>query len=63
VVIVYGHVADITVKAGDVVRAGDVVARVGNDGVSRSPHLHVGAYRVTDSMPLQIRWDQRTFGP
>ena len=55
--VVYGHVADIAVAAGDRVTAGQVVARVGNNGFSRSPHIHVGAYR--GDVPLQIRWDLR----
>lgn len=55
--VVYGHVADIAVQAGDRVRAGQPVARVGNNGMSRSPHIHVGAYR--GDLPLQIRWDLR----
>ncbi len=55
--VVYGHVADIRVAAGDKVTAGQAVAKVGNNGFSRSPHIHVGAYR--GDVPLQIRWDLR----
>ena len=55
--VVYGHVGDIAVRAGDRVRAGQLVAKVGNNGMSRSPHIHVGAYR--GDLPLQIRWDLR----
>lgn len=55
--VVYGHVDDIQVKPGERVTAGQVVAKVGNNGVSRSPHIHVGAYR--GDVPLQIRWDLR----
>jgi murein DD-endopeptidase MepM/ murein hydrolase activator NlpD len=58
--VVYGHVADVLVKPGDEVKAGQVVAKVGNNGFSRSPHIHVGAYR--GDVPLQIRWDLRAMG-
>lgn len=57
VVVVYAHVAAIKVKAGDSISAGQAVASVGNNGVSRSPHIHVGAYR--GDLPLQVRWDLR----
>ena len=56
--VLYAHVADVTVAAGDAVRAGQVVAKVGNNGISRLPHIHVGAYR--GATPLQVRWDLRT---
>ena len=60
VVVVYGHVADVQVAQGERVRAGQVMARVGNNGVSRNPHIHVGALR--GETPLQIRWDLRAMG-
>lgn len=37
---VYGHVNDILVAVGQPVRAGDVIATVGNRGFSTGPHLH-----------------------
>ncbi|MEU1993661.1 M23 family metallopeptidase [Nocardia gamkensis] len=37
---VYGHVNDILVDVGQPVRAGDVIATVGNRGNSTGPHLH-----------------------
>jgi len=60
VVVVYGHVAGVRVAAGERVSAGQVVALVGNNGMSRSPHIHVGALR--GDTPLQIRWDLRAMG-
>ena len=57
VLVLYAHVADIAVAPGDRVVAGQPVAKVGNNGPSRSPHVHVGAYRGDE--PLQIRWDLR----
>lgn len=59
-IVVYAHIADITVKAGDLVRQGEVVAKVGNNGMARNPHVHIGAYR--GNTPYQIRWDLRILG-
>jgi len=54
--VLLAHVDDVTVKAGQMVTAGQVIAKVGNNGQSRSPHIHVGAWR--GETPLQIRFDQ-----
>lgn len=59
VIIVYAHVADIVVRLGDHVVAGQPVAKVGNNGFARAPHTHIGAWREADGTPLQIRWDLR----
>lgn len=56
-IVLLGHVADVSVAVGDRVAAGQTLARVGNNGPSRAPHIHIGAYR--GDVPLQIRWDQR----
>lgn len=58
--VLYGHVQEPNVAAGDSVRAGDVVARVGNNGYSRCPHIHIGAWQ--GNTPLQIRFDLREMG-
>jgi murein DD-endopeptidase MepM/ murein hydrolase activator NlpD len=39
-VTVYGHMDQILVQAGQVVRAGDTIALLGNRGQSTGPHLH-----------------------
>jgi murein DD-endopeptidase MepM/ murein hydrolase activator NlpD len=39
-VTVYGHMEEILVSAGQVVRAGDTIALLGNRGHSTGPHLH-----------------------
>ncbi len=39
-VTVYGHMEEILVSAGQVVRAGDTIALLGNRGQSTGPHLH-----------------------
>ena len=40
----YFHLDSATVRRGDQVRAGRVVARVGSTGLSTGPHLHYGVY-------------------
>jgi murein DD-endopeptidase MepM/ murein hydrolase activator NlpD len=39
-VTVYGHMEEILVQPGQVVRAGDTIALLGNQGQSTGPHLH-----------------------
>lgn len=56
--VMFGHLADINVKKGDDIRSGQPVAKVGNNGYGRSPHIHVGAWR--GKTPLQIRFDLRS---
>ena len=45
----YGHCQDVSVRAGQTVRRGDVVATVGKSGWSPSPHLHYEVRRNTGS--------------
>ncbi|WP_196138625.1 M23 family metallopeptidase [Aliikangiella sp. G2MR2-5] len=58
--ILIAHIDAPKVKVGDSVNAGDVVAKIGNNGYSRNPHLHIAAWK--GEQPLQIRFDQRTVG-
>jgi murein DD-endopeptidase MepM/ murein hydrolase activator NlpD len=55
-VTVYGHMDSILVEAGQVVRAGDTIALLGNRGQSTGPHLHfevhVGGLDGTKVDPL-----------
>ena len=37
----YGHLSEITVKIGDKIKAGQVIAKSGNTGISTGPHLHL----------------------
>lgn len=53
--VIYAHVRDINVEEGERVKAGEIVAKVGNNGNSRGPHVHVGAWK--GETPLQIQVD------
>lgn len=61
----YAHVREIEVEQGDTVSRGDVVGKVGNNGTSRAPHVHIGAWTgdpdllgsKTGAEPLQIQVD------
>jgi len=63
--VLYAHVREISVEKGEEVRPGEVVAKVGNNGNSRNPHVHIGAWRGSASLlgsdeggpPLQIQVD------
>lgn len=52
---VMAHVQEVSVKVGDRVEYGQAVARVGNNGYGRIPHVHIGAWK--GQVALQIRWD------
>jgi hypothetical protein len=70
----YVHVQEIRVEVGDTVYAGEVVARIGNNGISDAPHVHVGAMlgdlakamsgetQPDDVVPLQVRFDLKAMG-
>jgi len=49
------HVQEIAVKEGDQIVYGQPIAKVGNNGYGRIPHVHVGAWKGETA--LQIRWD------
>jgi murein DD-endopeptidase MepM/ murein hydrolase activator NlpD len=58
--VLFAHVQDIRVRVGDSVVAGQMVARVGNNGPAILPHTHIGAWK--DDQPLQIRFDLHAMG-
>jgi murein DD-endopeptidase MepM/ murein hydrolase activator NlpD len=50
---IYGHMRYYDVDEGDIVHAGDQIARVGNEGYSTGPHLHWEIHRGgMDGRPL-----------
>ena len=51
------HLGSFSVAPGAQVRYGQPIGRVGNNGYSRAPHVHVAAWRGRHG--LQIRWDQQ----
>lgn len=53
--VVYAHVKEVSVIAGTAVRQGDPVAVVAAAGVSRQPHVHIGAWK--GGQPLQPQFD------
>lgn len=64
--VAYIHIREVVVNEGDTVRAGQPVARIGNNGNSYNPHVHIGAFRgqlfSDDAVPLQIRIDLAAMG-
>jgi murein DD-endopeptidase MepM/ murein hydrolase activator NlpD len=44
--VVYGHLLSTTVKAGDEVKAGQLIGLTNNTGFSTGPHLHFGLRKV-----------------
>jgi murein DD-endopeptidase MepM/ murein hydrolase activator NlpD len=59
----YGHVSEVLVQPGQQVKAGDLIARVGQLGVALGPHLHLeirvgaGTYFDTRNPDLWVRPD------
>ena len=51
------HLDTFSVEVGEHVGYGQVIGTVGNNGFSRSPHIHIGAWKGLEG--LQIRWDQQ----
>jgi len=48
----YGHLDEVLVKEGDVVKRGDVIGKVGNTGLSVAPHVH-----------YEVRKNERAINP
>ncbi|MBQ4829996.1 M23 family metallopeptidase [Alteromonas sp. CI.11.F.A3] len=57
--VILAHIREIDVKEGEIVKRGTVVAKVGNNGYSRNPHIHIGAWDK-EGKPIQIQFDQST---
>lgn len=44
VLIIYAHLKDFSVKAGETIKAGTTIGHIGNTGTSTAPHLHYGIF-------------------
>lgn len=53
--VLVAHLRETSVTEGDRVERGETIGRVGNNGYSYAPHIHIGAWR--GQRPLQIRFD------
>ncbi len=51
------YLAELIIKPGQQVSAGQPLGVVGNNGYARTPHIHIGAWQV--ETPLQIRFELR----
>ncbi|WP_306856002.1 M23 family metallopeptidase [Amycolatopsis roodepoortensis] len=55
-VTVYGHINDYGVRVGQRVEAGQVIAEVGNKGISTGPHLHFEVWEPGGRKADPLRW-------
>lgn len=58
--VMLAHIQNPTVSVGEEVKEGQLLAYVGNNGFSRNPHIHIGAYR--GDQPLMIGFDAKKVG-
>lgn len=57
---IYGHLSEVLCREGTEVKRGDPIGRVGNTGLSTSPHLHYGVIRGDRAVdPMQYILDRR----
>ncbi len=49
VLVLYAHLKEFSVKAGDTVKTGTQIGIIGNTGVATGPHLHYGIFVCDDS--------------
>ena len=59
----YGHILYPKIKKGNIVKQGDVIAKSGNEGTSKGPHLHltirIGKYQGKAEDPAKFITDLR----
>jgi len=51
------HIKDIQVSKGQHVEAGQKIAQGGNNGCSRAPHVHIGAWKNEESVQIEFDLD------
>ncbi|BBP43961.1 M23 family metallopeptidase [Thiosulfativibrio zosterae] len=61
----YGHMSEVTVKAGDVVTKGQPIGLIGSTGVSSGPHLHYEVSFIQRKLnPADfVNWDLKNYSP
>lgn len=55
-VTVYGHINSFSVREGQRIRGGDVIAEVGNRGISTGPHLHFEVWAPGGAKVDPLAW-------
>lgn len=60
ITVMLAHIQNPVVTVGEKVKEGQLLAYVGNNGYSRNPHIHVGAYR--GNQPLMVGFDAEKVG-
>ncbi|ADG79911.1 Peptidase M23 OS=Tsukamurella paurometabola (strain ATCC 8368 / DSM / CCUG 35730 / CIP 100753/ JCM 10117 / KCTC 9821 / NBRC 16120 / NCIMB 702349 / NCTC 13040) OX=521096 GN=Tpau_3326 PE=4 SV=1 [Tsukamurella paurometabola] len=55
-VLVYGHMYNVNVQAGQQVKAGDLISWVGNNGYSTGPHVHFEVHSAAGAKLDPQRW-------
>lgn len=55
--VILEHIQNPLVEEGQSVTEGQIIASVGNNGLSRYPHIHISAYK--DKAPLEILFDAK----
>lgn len=56
-VVLLAHLAKIQVSEGSPIRVGEPIGIISNNGSSRSPHIHLGAYRKSHSLVIEFDRD------
>lgn len=58
--VILAHIQNPLIKEGQEVKEGQIIAYGGNNGSSRSPHIHIGAWKGDE--PLQVEFDLYKMG-
>lgn len=55
--VVIAHIHAPAVYEGDTITAGQIIAKAGNNGFSRNPHVHVGAWKGIEPLAIEVDRD------